>query len=99
LRGWHSYKIQREENNMTVYVNDQLILEGKLDESETTDYDSICLWSERGSGVKVDNITAVEVNPRSDDSSVSTSMTTITLGIVSIVTMRYFMLIYKKKFH
>jgi hypothetical protein len=98
IRGRHTYRIEREDSDVTVYADDQLLLKAKLDEMETTDYDAICLWSERGSGVKVDNITAVEVNPRSDDSSLGTSITPITLGIVAIVTTRYFMMNYKKKF-
>ncbi|MHA2252827.1 MAG: hypothetical protein ACXAD7_20865 [Candidatus Kariarchaeaceae archaeon] len=62
LRGWHSYQIKRSDDRIKVYIDNSLQLEAELLSHGTAPYDAICMGSEEGSGVKIDNIKA-----RTDD--------------------------------
>jgi hypothetical protein len=59
--GWHHYRIERNDNDIKAFVDGEQLLEAKLLSQYLSGnpYDSICIWTEVGSGVRVDNIKAV----------------------------------------
>ncbi|MHA2172437.1 MAG: hypothetical protein ACXAB7_21410 [Candidatus Kariarchaeaceae archaeon] len=61
FRGWHHYRMERNGNDIKVFADGKRLLEAELATRylSPNPYDSICMWTEIGSGVRVDNIKAV----------------------------------------
>lgn len=75
LRGEHSYRIEMNTTDIALYEDEDLILihDNTVD---TSSFDSICLWSEEGSQVKIDNIIVGSLDDLITTSSSTTESTT-----------------------
>ena len=81
ITGWHHYTFEKNSTHMWFTLDGNQLSKGSLVVSATTTYDSICLWSEIGSGVAIDNI-ILEKPSHSDD-----RLRAIILPTVGIVTL------------
>jgi DNA-binding transcriptional ArsR family regulator len=59
LGGWHHYRIERNDNDIKVIADDIQLFDVELWFDTPNPCDSICMYTEMGSGIKVDNIKAV----------------------------------------
>ena len=67
VRGWHHMSIVKNETYILVYLDGFLVNQGALIQFSSMEYDSICLWTNKGTGVMFDNISIKPLHPKDDD--------------------------------
>lgn len=60
--GWHDYRIEKNSTHIFGFIDGEHVLEAGL-RLKTDSYDSICMWTDIGTGVKIDDITIGDFPP------------------------------------
>ena len=66
VRGWHHVSIEKNETTLLIFLDGLLVNSGVM-LSHTNTYDSVCIWTDKGSGVMFDNISIKPLNQKPDN--------------------------------